>query len=384
MRCGSCNADNSAGAKFCSGCGKPLSAAPTAASPTAGERADALGQLQNQLDAELQSSKAFLDAQLGKLSSSLRPPPTTPAAPPPSRPASSPKPAQAAPAGARGLVHPIEAATLLMPEPGQITQSASFVVSSPFVQNNPLYRGRLGNVSFEYIADDATVNAFATDGAVKTADGRTVEPPLVVYYGGLATAIRLAAAALSAEVEAWRSRQTSFGGSKLAAALKLLAQAVQAGGGKLELDASQAVFSQCILPGLSVAPERFVSAARSYSASMDMFTIAHEMGHLSLGHTLGVSLNYDVSRNQEREADSFASSVLSSSPFREHLFLGQVFVTVLFSWLDFVGHATHGTTHPLSRERFENALRSNEEAARDAATEFGLTEARLRALLPPT
>ncbi len=383
MRCQACNAENSTGAKFCCACGKPLSAAAATPPKGADRPADALGQMQAQLDAELQSSKAFLDAQLGRLSSSIRPPatPRAPAKPASATPAGQP---YAAPASARGLVHPIEAATLLMPEPGQITQSASFVVSSPFVQNNPLYRTRIGDVSFEYIADDATVNAFATDGPVKTPDGRVIKPPLVVYYGGLATAIRLAAAALSAEVEAWRARQTSFGGSKLAAGLKLLAQAVQAGGGKLELEASQAIFSQCILPGLSVAPERFISAARSYSASMDMFTIAHEMGHLSLGHTLGVSLNYDVSRNQEREADSFASSVLSSSPFREHLFLGQVFVTVLFSWLDFVGHATHGTTHPLSRERFENALRSNEEAARDAATEFGLTEPRLRALLPPT
>jgi len=93
--------------------------------------------------------------------------------------------------------------------------------------------------------------------------------------------------------------------------------------------------------------------------------------------------NFDIARNQEREADSFASSVLSASPFREYLFLGQVFITLLFSWLDHVARSKDATTHPLGRERFFNIMTNNTAAAGEAADRFGFTRERLIALLPP-
>jgi hypothetical protein len=140
------------------------------------------------LDAEIAASKAFVDAELGKLGVTVPRPPAAAPTPPTSKPTTGKAPSiptgpgRAGPVGSAGLVHPVEAITLLMPEPAQITQSASFVVSSPFVQNNPLYRARVASVSFEYVAADATANAFATDGAaVQTPDGRTIEPPLVMH-----------------------------------------------------------------------------------------------------------------------------------------------------------------------------------------------------------
>ena len=116
---------------------------------------------------------------------------------------------------------------------------------------------------------------------------------------------------------------------------------------------------------------------------MEMYVIAHEAGHIALGHTLGPTLSYDMSRNQEREADSFASSCLSTSPFRDKLFLGQVFATVILAWMDHAAALDEVSTHPSSHDRFLSALRSNKEAAEDAAEQYGLTTAELQGFLPP-
>jgi len=153
------------------------------------------------------------------------------------------------------------------------------------------------------------------------------------------------------------------------------------GGGKLDPE----VFGDtlmAVVPTEILEDDRFVGLARSLSAAMEAAVIAHEAGHLALGHTLGQRLNFDVSRNQEREADSFASSILTSSPFREYLFLGQVFITIVFSWMEHAARRTDPTTHPLGRERFFNALTNNSAAAKEAADQFGLTRERLIELLP--
>ena len=154
-------------------------------------------------------------------------------------------------------------------------------------------------------------------------------------------------------------------------------------GGTFDVEMLGMIFEHAVVPEIVEGKDRFVSLARSLSASMEAAVIAHEAGHIALSHTLGTRLNFDVSRNQEREADSFASSVLSTSPFREYLFLGQVFVTLLFSWMDHVGRHKDPTTHPLGRERFFNVMTSNSAAAADAADQFGLTRERLVELLPP-
>jgi hypothetical protein len=154
-------------------------------------------------------------------------------------------------------------------------------------------------------------------------------------------------------------------------------------GGMFDVDASLDIFRRTVVAKMPRPDERFVSLARSLSASMEMFVVGHEAGHIAYGHTLGQQHNYDVSRNQERDADSFASSALSTSPFREYLFLGQVFVTLIFAWVDHAGRSRNPTTHPLGRERFLNAMASNSEAAKEAAEQFGLTRERLEELLPP-
>jgi hypothetical protein len=276
----------------------------------------------------------------------------------------------------------MELLSLLLPFPDQITQSKNIALSSPFIQSNTLYSSRIASVSFTFLQEDTTVNAYATDFPVDLPDGGKLEPPAIIFLGGLASALRLMAAAVAVSMGSGEG-VTGTKESALGRTFRAMGSSLVQSGGKFDLEILGTIFEQAVAPEIVEGKDRFVSLARSLSASMEAAVIAHEAGHLALSHTLGTRLNFDVSRNQEREADSFASSVLSTSPFREYLFLGQVFVTLLFSWMDHVGRHKDPTTHPLGRERFFNVLTNNSAAADDAADQFGLTRERLIELLPP-
>ena len=116
--------------------------------------------------------------------------------------------------------------------------------------------------------------------------------------------------------------------------------------------------------GVAFADEKIRQKAISYSSGTIVSVLAHECGHHALGHLLGFSekRNLEIDRNQEREADSFASSIISASPFGEYIFAGTLF------WHYAVAMQVDGVTdaasnHPLSKERFENFVRANAEKA---------------------
>jgi hypothetical protein len=119
--------------------------------------------------------------------------------------------------------------------------------------------------------------------------------------------------------------------------------------------------------------------AQSFAVGMMAYVIGHELGHIALGHTLCASANLEVSRNQEREADSFASSVISTCPFGEYLVTGPVVWDLVWVWCQYAGNDRMATTHPLSRERLLDFIRAN--AAQSAA--LGISEATIRDFLPP-
>ena len=104
--------------------------------------------------------------------------------------------------------------------------------------------------------------------------------------------------------------------------------------------------------------------AISYSSGTIVSVLAHESGHHALGHLLSFSekTNLEIDRNQEREADSFASSVISASPFGEYIFAGTLFWHYAVA-VQADGASDEGSNHPLSRERFENFVRANAEKA---------------------
>ena len=127
---------------------------------------------------------------------------------------------------------------------------------------------------------------------------------------------------------------------------------------------------------------RFISHAQSFRFSMYLWVIAHEMGHISHDHAKHAGENLDIIRNHERDADNFASSVLSTCPYREYHFLGQMLALALFVWVDHLASNDKPSTHPLARERFENTFASNSQAAKDAEQDFGLSKVKLLELLP--
>ena len=124
-----------------------------------------------------------------------------------------------------------------------------------------------------------------------------------------------------------------------------------------------AYLRQCGLAN-AIGDVKIRQRAISYSSGTIVSVLAHESGHHALGHLLGVQQknNLEIDRNQEREADSFASSVISASPFGEYIFAGTLF------WHYAVAMQSDGDSdvqrkHPLSKERFENFVRANREKA---------------------
>lgn len=367
MRCQGCGAEELGSPVFCARCGAPLHSGSV-----------------------LRSADAALARDLGRNSTSAtRKGPSTDdtrALIAPAARRTTPQPPAGAVQGAAPVraLHPAEWHGLLVPQADQLSQSKSFVLASPFIVNNLLYRSRLEHVDFHFLPEEPEFNAFATDSEFELPNGKRVEPPAIVFLGGLAAAIRLASAAVATHLARVHANQPAPAKSGLTSTFEALGAELTSTGAILSLKSSLEIFKETVLPSIDPADERFVSAARSLSASMEMYVLAHEAGHIALGHTLAMKeLNFDVSRNQEREADSFASSTLSTSFFTEHLFLGQVFVTILFTWQQSVARLSEPSTHPLGRERFRNALETNSEAAKDAAVRLGLTREALVALLPP-
>jgi len=370
MNCERCGADNVENARFCAQCGRELAAAR---GPADSPGAD-LDRVQADLESELGALARELDADLR-----LPGPAEKPAAGPP-RPLAA--------TGAKALIHQEEINALVLPPPGEVEQARGLVFGCRFVADNPQYKERVGRVTFLFADGDSVVNAYATDRPVRVGRGRTVQPPAVLYLGGLAHACSLGAAALAAHAAARRNADATEGDSPLVPTFQRIGEAVVGSGGKLDVEQSVEIFRCAVAPAaqglVERGEERFVSLAQSYRVSMCMSVIAHELGHIALGHTLGREANYDISRNQEREADSFSASCLSTCPYREYHFLGTVFQEIVFAWVGHAGGARTAGTHPLSRERFENAFRNNSEAAREAAEQFGLTRDILSRLLPPS
>ena len=306
MRCKKCGHRARISAQFCAKCGAPVARSESPADSIA----SSLDSVRDEIQRELDSATESLDAELNK---------TVQQAPVVRRDLSVPASPQ--------IVHQSEWVSLVEPQEDQVDQSANFVFRSPFIRGNAQYKDRVSHLAFAFIRDTAIVNAFATDQIVELPGGGSTDPPAVVFFGGLARSIRLASAALAADIRSRADDRPAPVDSGLSAAFQEMGKAITSSGGMLELATTLAIFERTVLPVFASVDERTVSVARSYSAAMDMYVVAHETGHIALAHTLGQQLNYDVSRNQEREADSFASSTLSTSPFREYLFLGQVFVT---------------------------------------------------------
>lgn len=282
------------------------------------------------------------------------------------------KPVAAGEAGVRGQekdrarpsVTVEDAKNFLTPSDAEIEQLYAYVVKSPAVAGNIQYREMMDGMPLDYIATNDAVNAFAgrrdsigTNGTVRIGLKMTV-------FGGMARYARLVGLAAA---------QENAGGEP---ALKRLVETMPRTiySHCSEEEAIKAIERNSLVATLADPAAR--QKAVSYSSGMLISVLAHETGHLVLGHLLSngsAKTNLEISRNHEREADSFASSVISASPFGEYIFAGTLFMHYALA-MQGDGYSDAGRSHPLSRERLENFVRAN----RDKAAAMGVSCEALR------
>lgn len=248
------------------------------------------------------------------------------------------------------------------PDKAELVQLFEFTRNSSHVRENMLYAQILDATQFEYTPENDKLNASASMVPAGAGEGRR---PIVEFLGGAARFGRVAALAVAAMDNGDRE-----------AGIRFLALIRQYGLEKIDMP-----WVVRMVEGAGLAPvvedeqgnarmdDQALAKAKSASAGMFLGILAHEAGHLALGHLhgRGAAENNDISRNQEREADSFASSIIASSPFGEYILAGTLFWHYALAQLEEGGRAT---THPLSKERFANFVRANP----DLAAEFGLGE----------
>ena len=239
----------------------------------------------------------------------------------------------------------------LTPSEAEVDQLYSYVVNAPFVAENLQYRDRLKDIPFIYIATNDTVNAAAGRRLVEK-DGEKGIAFHTVFYGGAARYARLVGLAAALQDAGHKDMLKRF--------VKAMPQSFC---GRCN---AQECARFIVENGLAdaVRDEKIRQRAISYSSGTIVSVLAHECGHHSLGHLLSFreKQNLEIDRNQEREADSFASSVISASPFGEYIFAGTLFWHYAMA-MQTDSDVDAARSHPLSRERFENFVRANAEKA---------------------
>ncbi len=256
------------------------------------------------------------------------------------------------------------------PTAEEIQQVAQFVFHSTHVQSNPLYRERAAATTLRYLPQDTVVNAFATDQAIPELEA---DPPVIVLLGGMARATSVASTGLGL----YRTDKSGASRDALILLIRAMGERIVRNCGTLGLQEAEDLLSGLPLE-MDDEGKETLRRARSFEAAMVMAVVAHELGHVVLGHTLGKTLNLEISRNQEREADSFASSVASASPFSDYIVAGGLFWWVILTWVEAVAGSHEETTHPYSRDRLMDYLRAN----RSQAVAMGLTRETIQAFLP--
>lgn len=233
---------------------------------------------------------------------------------------------------------------------GELQQLMMYVLSSAHVTTNERYADTAARTSFVVARDTHDVNAFATVAE---------EGEMIVLLGG---AIRMANLLSAAYVGSTALKDSgTYKGN-------LFAQIIEAMGRYcIECEAAISPDAACRFGEghnlhLIMADATLRKRARSFAAGMLVGILAHEFGHLALGHCHGTRPNPEVSRNMEREADSFASSVISSSPFGDYLIFGSILWESVWVWVqDTTGEIE--SSHPLSRERLSDLIRANPSTA---------------------
>lgn len=245
-----------------------------------------------------------------------------------------------------GLVQANMNGTYFSPSEGEMRHLWEIIRTSPHIAGNKLYSAVIANVEFRYLSDDDDVNAFA---AMHKQGGLGVgRKPILCLLGGYVRISRVLALAYAANqsgvtdamprlVGIWNKLHNGFSESKMEAFVKDtgLAEVVK-------------------------NPEILVKA-KAISSGMILATLAHEAGHHALGHLHGRvdTDTHEISRNQEREADSFEASIMSISPFGEFMLMGDLLFYAVDAKVGGGGGTHPYSTHPYSDERYNNLVKAN-------------------------
>ncbi len=237
-----------------------------------------------------------------------------------------------------------ELARFLTPAPEEVWQWWEAVRGSMHVRMNEQYDNYADATEFIYVHDDDTINAFA--GRSDNKD----KPFRIVFFGGAMRFSRMASLSVAIDVCGRPGTASRF-------ARSVDMDGAMSPSRALELMSECGIDEMFTLPGVR-------AKAQAVSSGMIIGILAHEMGHVCLGHILGPNYygsNPEIGRNHEREADSFASSITAANPFGEYVYEGMLFWNYVVAKQE--GDQAVASTHPLGRERLENIIRANSSKA---------------------
>lgn len=239
----------------------------------------------------------------------------------------------------------------------EILQLLSYVSTSPHVTTNSRYSSLVPELAFKVVRDEPAINAFA---AIR--DGK----PSIFFLAGAIRYANLISAAYVASKQAQLRFPDRF--SPLPEIVEALGTIIQTEGARLTAE-KVCAFAELYNLHCIMYDQVLARKAKTLAAGLVVGIIAHEFGHLALGHLHGESRTLEISRNQEREADCFASSVISSSPFGDYMVLGSILWETLWVWLEKQPGGSIETTHPLASERLANLIHANPTVAAELGFE---------------
>ena len=255
----------------------------------------------------------------------------------------------------------------LTPSFQELRSTLQTVLDAPHVSENPLYSRATKQTRLYYFPELDVVNAFSSGYDENRAEGW----PTVMVLGGAARFSRLVGAVIATENQTPRNDIARYSILFRELAERLDETAC------ISLDDAWGIMTDCEVPRAAFRNDAWLPEAKRISMGIMLGIMSHEVGHLALGHVHGGSKSLQRTKNQEREADSFASSVGSGEWFAEPMFMGQLYFHFAQALNEPDGDNDTATDHPFSRERLLNLIRSN----RVLAAKCGFTEDGMRKLL---
>jgi hypothetical protein len=266
--------------------------------------------------------------------------------------------------------------TYLSPPKESVRIRALFqkVIYNPIITETDGHREDAERIQLNPLWENMTVNAYARWNTAKNPP-----TPEIGFYGGLHVANRLLAAGVSAADFSHDQTEIKF---SLMEMLQQSLDTIRSSVGEESGLSPSSAFSvlEHFLPHV-MALEGDVHRAEEIAEKMDFCVLAHEVGHIVHRHGLmPTALKApDVRRNNEREADARAYSILTPMLGQEYYFLGY-----LLSMLNFMARSKtpdqESDSHPAISQRLKMLL-DQRTASRGFENRFGIRLEDLQSLL---